>query len=163
MKLTLRTLVKRRTKSGMLVLTVIVLCVGALTYTGAAYLGRNTSLTVNSTGASQSTAKTTTPLSNSNSTQSGISQVTVPGSSAPTQGLQGGSGSGTPIKVPNCNICPVNGAESANTTTMCPEYACRVPNPTPTPTPPPHCAPCSGYRESGSTSAMYMCPMLCME
>lgn len=161
----------------LIILAVIVVFLGAGEYI---YYGRNTSNVYNAGG--YGTNNPQNPISTTNSNASSAGTITVPckcqlknlgsqpGQNA-TSGstLQGGSTSSTPIQT--CNPCPENGAETA-TTTLCPEYMCKAPtpNPAPSPTPAPMpspspgCGTCGGgYRKTGTTSSMYVCPMYCVE
>lgn len=175
-KLSLPSTPNLRTKRGASVLVASVLILGLLVYGVASYFGNSSTAYHNASGVNTVPTKSTLKTTNANASSDGT--ISVPcGCKKQTSGqpgqnstngttFQGGSG---PTQTEGCNPCPVDGRPTAPTTSMiCPEYACRIPNPsptpTPTPTPTPYCAPCGGgYREGGTTSTMYACPMYCME
>jgi hypothetical protein len=166
----------RLTKHTLIVVAIIVLCIGGAGYT---YFGRNTANVYNASG--WGTNNPQNPISTKNSNKSSAGTITVPckcqmknsqtqpgQTSTAGSTLQGGSTGSTQAQT--CNPCPEDG--SSTSTTVCPEYMCKaptptpapVPTPTPTPSPTPGCGTCGGgFRKTGTTSSMYVCPMYCVE
>lgn len=174
MKLVLPRLPKLRSRQGATLLVILVLILGLIVYGGVSIFGNSSNTYNNASG--MNTVPTKSSLKTSNATSAGT--ISVPcgckkqTTGQPSQNSTSGSnlqgGSSQPTQAPSCNPCaPVGGTENAGV--MCPEYLCRapdpnpIPTPTPTPTPAPHCAPCGGFREGGTTSAEFACPMYCME
>lgn len=166
----------RQSKHGLIVLVVIVLCLGGAGY---AYFGRNPVNVYHASGWSMNNPQN--PISTTNSSKSGAGTIDVPctctlknaqtqPSQTSTSGTTLQNGSTGSTQVQTCNRCPASGSESSPT--ICPEYMCKAPTPTPTPlptpsptpTPTPGCGTCGGgYRKAGTTSSMYVCPMICVE
>jgi hypothetical protein len=168
----------QQSKKALIVAIAFVLCLGGALYV---YYGRNTANVYNASGFSTNNPQNPITTTNSNKSTAGTITVpckcqlknlqTQPGQTS-TSGstLQGGSTGSTQVQT--CNPCTYSSAE--NPAIMCPEYLCKAPTPTPLPSPTPTpvplpsptpgCGTCGGgYRKTGTTSSMYICPMYCVE
>lgn len=166
---------ERQSRRAVWIAAVALLIIGGAAYV---YASRITNQNLYNTGKTY-TNSVTNPITATTSNESGMGTITIPcGCTEKNKQMQPGqtSTSGTslqngsstqPVQVQGCNPCGSGGSTSIGR--LCPEYLCRAPSPSPSPTPtptstpPPGCGTCGGYGSSGTSSTLYVCPMLCPE